>query len=199
MNRVLSLLVALSGPLALRAAGPAAVSFENDVLPILTRAGCMAGSCHAKADGQNGFQLSIFSFDPDSDYREIVYDARGRRIFPSSPDHSLLLLKATNSVPHEGDKRFEKDSEFYRVIRQWIAEGAPRHVENEPEPAGIAIEPADPVFGARPLKRAVQRHLLDRLAIKLLDGSIPDGSRVEAVMDGGELDFRIERASRQVA
>ena len=106
----------------------------------------MAGSCHAKADGQNGFQLSIFSFDPDSDYREIVYDARGRRIFPSSPDHSLLLLKATNSVPHEGDKRFEKDSEFYRVIRQWIAEGAPRHVENEPEPAGIAIEPAEGVF-----------------------------------------------------
>lgn len=145
MNRVLSLLVFLSGAGPLGAA-PATVSFENDVLPILTRAGCMAGSCHAKADGQNGFSLSIFSFDPDSDYREIVYDARGRRVFPASPDHSLLLLKATNAVAHEGEKRFEKDSEFYRVIRQWIAEGAPRRLENEPDPAGIAIEPAEAVF-----------------------------------------------------
>lgn len=118
------------------------VSFENDVLPILTRAGCMAGACHAKADGQNGFQLSIFSFDPDSDYREIVYDARGRRIFPSSPDQSLLLLKATNQVPHEGEARFEKDSEFYRVLRQWIAEGAPREIPDEPDPTGISLSPA---------------------------------------------------------
>lgn len=138
-------MVFLSGAGALGAA-PATVSFENDVLPILTRAGCMAGSCHAKSDGQNGFSLSIFSFDPDSDYREIVYDARGRRVFPASPDHSLLLLKATNAVAHEGEKRFEKDSEFYRVIRQWIAEGAPRRLENEPDPTGIAIEPAEAAF-----------------------------------------------------
>jgi hypothetical protein len=120
----------------------ATVSFENDVLPVLTRAGCMAGACHAKSDGQNGFQLSIFSYDPDSDYREIVYDARGRRIFPSSPDHSLLLLKATNQVPHEGEKRFEKDSEFYRVLRQWIAEGAPRSIPDEPDPVKITLEPS---------------------------------------------------------
>lgn len=131
---------------SLQAAETPTVSFENDVLPILTRAGCMAGSCHAKSDGQNGFALSIFSFDPDADYREIVHDARGRRIFPAAPDHSLLLLKATNAVPHEGDKRFEKDSEFYKVIRQWIAEGAPRHIPDEPDPTGITVEPAEAVF-----------------------------------------------------
>jgi len=155
MNRVRLLLLILAGTGALRAAPPATISFENDVLPIMTRAGCMGGSCHAKADGQNGFHLSIFSFDPASDYREIVFDARGRRIFPSSPDHSLLLLKATNAVPHEGEKRFEKDSEFYRVIRQWIAEGAPRSVPNEPDPTGIAIEPAEARFKkgeTKPLK-----------------------------------------------
>ncbi|MDF1860549.1 MAG: DUF1553 domain-containing protein [Verrucomicrobiales bacterium] len=124
----------------------ATMSFENDVLPVLTRAGCMAGACHAKSDGQNGFQLSIFSYDPDSDYREIVYDARGRRIFPSSPDHSLLLLKATNQVPHEGEKRFGKDSEFYRVLRQWIAEGAPRSIPDEPDPVKITLEPSSLKF-----------------------------------------------------
>ncbi len=125
----------------LHAEEAATVSFKNDVLPVMTRAGCMAGSCHAKSDGQNGFQLSIFSHDPDADYREIVYDAKGRRIFPSSPDHSLLLLKATNAIPHEGEKRFEKDSDFYRVLRQWIAEGAPPSLPNEPSPTGIRITP----------------------------------------------------------
>ena len=146
MNKTALFVTALSGLATLSGAEPATISFENDVLPIMTRAGCMAGSCHAKADGQNGFQLSIFSFDPNSDYREIVYDARGRRIFPSAPDHSLLLLKATNQIPHEGEKRFEKDSESYRVLRQWIAEGAPRTRPNEPKPSGLTIDPPDLSF-----------------------------------------------------
>ncbi len=147
MKRFLPLLLlGFAGIPSLRASSPATISFENDVLPIMTRAGCMLGSCHAKSDGQNGFQLSIFSFDPDSDYREIVYDARGRRIFPSSPDHSLLLLKATNTIPHEGEQRFAKDSEFYKVLRQWIAEGAPRHIPNEPEPVSISITPPELSF-----------------------------------------------------
>ena len=147
MKKFLPLLfITSSGWSSLQAVSPASISFDNDVLPIMTRAGCMLGSCHAKAYGQNGFQLSIFSFDPDSDYREIVYDARGRRIFPSSPDHSLLLLKATNAVPHEGEKRLEKDSEFYKILRQWIAEGAPRHIPDEPEPTGITISPSELSF-----------------------------------------------------
>ncbi len=133
-------IMSISASLSFAETGPT-VSFENDVIPILTRAGCVAGACHAKADGQNGFQLSIFSYDPDSDYREIVYDARGRRIFPAAPDHSLLLLKATNQIPHEGEKRFEIDSEAYRTLRQWIAEGAPRSIPNEPVATGISIEP----------------------------------------------------------
>ncbi|MDA8909181.1 DUF1549 domain-containing protein, partial [bacterium] len=156
MKKLLSLLLmSLLGCPALKASSPATISFENDVLPVMTRAGCMLGSCHAKADGQNGFQLSIFSFNPDSDYREIVYDARGRRIFPASPDQSLLLLKATNAVPHEGEKRFEKDSEFYKVLRQWIAEGAPRRIPGEPEPTGITISP-DKLFFKKNETKAIQ-------------------------------------------
>ncbi len=42
----------------------------------------------------------------------------------------------------------------------------------------------DPVYGARPLKRAVQRYLQDPLAEKLLEGAIPDGSTVQ--VDEGE-------------
>ena len=45
----------------------------------------------------------------------------------------------------------------------------------------------DPVYGARPLKRAVQRHLQDPLAEKLLGGEIPDGSTVHIDEGDGAL------------
>ncbi len=159
MNRILTLTAAAALiAFPAYAEGEPTISFKNDVLPVITKAGCVAGACHAKSDGQNGFQLSIFSYDPDSDYREIVFDAKGRRIFPASPDHSLILLKATNQIPHEGEKRFEVDSESYKVIRQWIAEGAPRTIPNETEPTGITIDPPALSFKkgeTRPIKVTV--------------------------------------------
>ena len=48
----------------------------------------------------------------------------------------------------------------------------------------------DPVYGARPLKRAVQRYLQDPLAEKLLAGEVPDGSTVK--VDEGDGELRIE-------
>ena len=45
----------------------------------------------------------------------------------------------------------------------------------------------DPVYGARPLKRAVQRYLQDPLAERLLAGEVPDGSTVEVDEGDGEL------------
>ncbi len=118
------------------------ISFRNDVLPVLSSAGCNGGSCHAKQGGQNGFQLTIFAYDPEADYREIVHNARGRRIFPSAPDQSLLLRKAIQAVEHEGGERFAADSEHYRVLRDWIEQGTPFHAPGEPVLERIAVEPA---------------------------------------------------------
>ena len=103
------------------AARDARLSFVGDVLPVLAKAGCAGGSCHAKPQGQNGFSLSVFSFDPKSDYREVVKDQRGRRVFPALPSESLLLKKPTLAVEHEGGKRLEVGSRFYRIIHDWIA------------------------------------------------------------------------------
>ena len=47
----------------------------------------------------------------------------------------------------------------------------------------LAGEGYDPAFGARPLKRVIQRLVLDELAAKVLAGEIPDGSAVEADFD----------------
>ena len=49
----------------------------------------------------------------------------------------------------------------------------------------------DPVYGARPLKRAVQRYLQDPLAEKLLGGEIPDGSTVKIDEGDGELKIAV--------
>jgi WD40 repeat protein len=121
---------------------PQPVSFRNDVLPVLSRAGCASGSCHAKAGGRNGFQLSIFSFDPKNDYREIVQDARGRRVMPAAPEESLLLRKATQAIDHEGGERFAPDSDSHEMLRNWIAQGAPYSIPDEPSLQSITATPA---------------------------------------------------------
>ena len=65
------------------------LNFENDIEPILSRYRCNTSGCHGKAEGQNGFKLSVFGFDPAADYSALVMEARGRRVFPSSPERSL--------------------------------------------------------------------------------------------------------------
>ena len=47
----------------------------------------------------------------------------------------------------------------------------------------------DPVFGARPLKRAVQKHVQDALAMAVLQGRVRQGDRVRVVRAGDHLDF----------
>ncbi|WP_375284749.1 AAA family ATPase, partial [Sphingobium yanoikuyae] len=49
----------------------------------------------------------------------------------------------------------------------------------------------DPVYGARPLKRAVQRHLQDPLADLILRGEVPDGSTVKVDDGDGALRFSV--------
>ncbi|WP_033926008.1 ATP-dependent chaperone ClpB [Sphingomonas sp. 35-24ZXX] len=50
----------------------------------------------------------------------------------------------------------------------------------------------DPVYGARPLKRAIQKYLQDALADKLLRGEIPDGSTVKVTDGDGQLELAVE-------
>ena len=54
----------------------------------------------------------------------------------------------------------------------------------------IAREGYDPAFGARPLKRAIQRLVQDPLAMALLDGRFKEGDAITAVAAGDRLEFR---------
>lgn len=99
--------------------------FENDVVPLLNKFGCNGSGCHGKAEGQNGFKLSVFGSDPPADYLALTREARGRRVVPAIPESSLLLTKASGGAPHGGGIRIPKDSDEYRVLYDWIASGLP--------------------------------------------------------------------------
>jgi len=77
-----------------------------------------------------------------------------------------------------------------RRLEQRLAQQHLRLVVGESTKKLLAREGYDPQFGARPLKRAIQEHLLDPLAMKLLDGEFKPGDKIHAeALDHG-LEFK---------
>lgn len=128
---------------------PRAIAFDQEINPILTKASCNSGGCHGKAQGQNGFKLSVFGYDAAGDYEALLMEARGRRVFPASPEHSLLLLKATGQVPHGGGRKIEPNSLRYRRLLRWVREGAPFRSTAVPPVTAIEVEPGQRVLALR--------------------------------------------------
>ncbi len=147
------------------------VSFPNEVVPIFTKFGCNSGGCHGKASGQNGFKLSLLGFEPDEDHEYLVKEARGRRVFPAAPEHSLLLRKAAGQVPHGGGKKLDASSPYYRLLTRWIAQGMPYGTKGDPAVTAIEVHPAE---------RTVERGGGQQLAVvaRLSDGSTRDVTRM---------------------
>ncbi|MCW3098890.1 MAG: hypothetical protein JWL77_4508 [Chthonomonadaceae bacterium] len=136
----------------LDSAKPTPVSFNNDIVPILTRYGCNQGSCHGAQYGKGGYKLSLAGFDTDLDFMNTVRQAKGRRISLADPERSLLLLKPALLVPHGGGRRLEKGSPDYKVMVQWLRDGTPGPNAKEPPVAGIAVFPSErilPVAGEK--------------------------------------------------
>src|SRR5689334_9473151 len=123
-------------------AGPAP-SFQNEVMPIFSKAGCNAGACHGNKSGKGGFKLSLRGQDPDLDYVTLTRDVFARRTNPMEPEQSLILLKATTSMPHEGGLRFKKDSQEYHILRSWLAAGAPRDDASTPKLVKLDVTPSE--------------------------------------------------------
>src|SRR5437773_2593444 len=110
-------------------------------MPMLSRIGCNAGTCHGSAQGRNGFQLSLRGYDPEYDHRALIDDIAGRRFNRAAPERSLMLMKPTGVVPHVGGVLMQPGEPRYELIRQWIAQGvkldltAPRVTKVEVTPA----------------------------------------------------------------
>jgi hypothetical protein len=117
-----ALLIAAS----LAAGHPGAMDFDTDILPLFTKAGCNAGSCHGAAAGRGGFKLSLWGQDPAADYAAIVHDLEGRRVNLSRPELSLLVTKPTAGLEHGGGERLDYGGPEASRVEQWIRAGCPR-------------------------------------------------------------------------
>ena len=125
------------------ATGSAEVSFRNDVMAVLSKAGCNLGTCHGNARGKGGFQLSLRGQDPDADFAVLTRELFGRRVNSVDPDQSLMLLKPTMQMAHEGGKRFSLDSQEYRILREWIAAGMPQDASEVRRLQKLRVVPDD--------------------------------------------------------
>ena len=118
------------------------MDFATDIAPILSRYGCNASGCHGALNGQAGFKLSLFGYDPDADYEAIVKANEGRRVNLKSPEESLLLAKPSFAIAHGGGQIIQKDSLEYKALRDWIGAGAPQGKAGGPRLERLQVYPA---------------------------------------------------------
>ncbi len=162
-----ALLIGLTLLAARPASAPAAPSFRNEVVAVLSRAGCNSGSCHGAFSGQNGFRLSLFGHEPDEDFAHITREDLGRRIDQIEPLKSLLLLKAAGRVRHGGGRRLKEGSPAWQVLRRWIAAGAPADVPDLPALEKVEVAPGETTL-------AVGRRRPLRVTARFADGRTAD-------------------------
>jgi len=156
------------------------VDFIREVNPVMTKTGCNAGTCHGAKDGKVGFKLSLRGYDPLFDIRALKDDLAGRRLNAAQPDDSLMLLKATGGVPHEGGQRVQVGDKYYNILRTWIADGAKVDM-NTPRVTKIDVFPRNPVvldLGAKQQFRIVATYA---------DGKVRDVT-AEAFIESGNTD-----------
>ena len=122
------------------------ISFAEQVVPVLTKAGCNQGACHASQYGKGNFKLSLLGFAPEQDHSQFVRDWRQRRVSFIAPDESLILKKAMLDVSHGGGQRFRRGSFEHTLLLNWLNEKAPGPKKEEPHVVGMTVEPTERVY-----------------------------------------------------
>ena len=140
-------------------------------MPILAKVGCNAGTCHGAEKGRNGFYLSLRGYDPDYDYLQLTNDLSGRRFNRVEPAQSLMLLKTTADVPHEGQQVIVPDGRRYHTLLSWIRQGAKFADDDASRVVMIDVSPKT-VF----IDRANQKHKV-LVQAHYADGSMRDVTR----------------------
>lgn len=160
------------------------ISFRLDVLPVFAKSGCNNGSCHGSARGQDGFNLSLFGYDPVGDYQRITTEQPGRRINLADTERSLLLTKSIGAVPHTGGKLFEKDHAFYDTMKGWLDAGAPDDPKDVAQVTGIEVYPQDIVLEGDGTQQITVR-------AKYSDGTDRDITDLAVLMTSNETSAKI--------
>jgi hypothetical protein len=126
--------------------GDSSPSFRTDVMAALSKAGCNLGTCHGNATGKGGFKLSLRGQDIEYDFSALSRDVSGRRVNTFSPDDSLILVKGSNKLAHEGGKRLDPQGWEYRVLREWIALGMPPAAATDLRVKKLTVTPLEAIL-----------------------------------------------------
>lgn len=170
-RRIACLLLCLAWPVRWVVADEA-ISFQHDVMAVLSKSGCNMGACHGNQNGKGGFKLSLRGQDPGADYLTLTRDLSGRRVNSLTPAESLLLLKPMLEVAHEGGLRFRRDSVEFRILRDWLSSGMPRDSRKQPTLTGLQVEPSEVIL------TAPQQEFPIRTIARFSDGTQRDVSRL---------------------
>lgn len=169
---------------------PDLVSFRLEVVPVFAKLGCSQGTCHGSQKGKGGFKLSLRGDDPAYDALSIARDALGRRVRRDDPAASLLVLKPSGQVPHEGGKLFEPNSVTNKSLIRWIGESCADDSNASPRIVSLTVDPVERMLaGNQPRRQPL------KVTAKLSDGSnrdvtrlavyeVSEPSRVQVTADG---------------
>jgi hypothetical protein len=161
------------------------ISFNLDVMPVFTKAGCNSGGCHGASRGKDGSALSLFGYDSEGDYFRLTREMIGRRINLALPEESLMMEKATARVPHGGGERFKAGSELYQTLVRWVEAGVPKDGTNLPKVVSVDIMPKQAVLdGSNSLQRLTVR-------AKYSDGTDRDVTSLAAFFSNNEPAARV--------
>jgi hypothetical protein len=149
---------------------PFAWGFREHVIPVLSKRGCNQGACHGALAGKNGFKLTLRGYDPEVDYDVLTRQSQGRRVVLADAERSLILQKGSFAIPHGGGRLLKKDSFEYRVIREWIEQGARPPATTDAEVLGLEVFPSSAI-----LRKGAEQQLVVRA--RMSDGRYEDVTR----------------------
>ena len=197
--RIAALVAGLAAGLVTAPAAGEEISFTRDVNPALTKAGCNMGACHGSLQGRGGMALSLLGYNPRADYDALFKQARGRRASPAAPEHSLLLLKGTATIPHGGGVRMTPDSPTYKLLRDYIAQGMPPPGTSEPVAVRLEVTPLEVTLQPQQeVQLCVLAHWSDGIVRDVTAWALYDSRfKQRAEVDEGGLIRRWSPASRR--
>lgn len=156
------------------------VSFKNETLAALTKAGCNMGACHGSPSGKAGFRLSLRGYDPVLDIMTLRSEYFGRRTNPVAPGESLLLRKPLMELAHGGGRRLKKHDPSHEILYGWISEGLQLDAPAVPDLVKIQIYPEGRVFQ----QTGKQQQML--VLAHFTDGSIRDVTPITCYSSSNE-------------
>lgn len=160
---------------------PFSWGFREHVLPAFSKLGCNSGACHGALAGKGGFRLSLRGYDPAADFFTIVKQDGGRRVEFADPARSLLLTKPSGAIRHKGGVRFETDSRTYRVLSEWVANGAAPPRDDEPRVERLRVWPERSLHREGDRQRIVVQAVYDNGRVEDVSRDVKWSSSNEAV------------------